>query len=157
MNRTCLLLLASVAFGAGSALAADFPKSGTTELNNYVTARPLATLEAEGQTLALDEVTGMLQNAAGQSAFNNMSIRCLQHATRANGRTGHLSGDCVLTDVDGDTIYWVYGDTSIDLKSGTGKYKGITGQIAVTRTPLHQLPGGTFASVNHLKVSWKIE
>ena len=138
MNRTCLLLLASVAFGAGTALAADFPKSGTTELNNYVTARTLATLEVGGQTLAVDEVSGVLQNSAGQATFNNMSVRCLQQATRVSGRTGTLAGDCVLTDVDGDTIYWAYGGPfaggTLELKSGTGKYKGITGQ-ATARVP----------------------
>ena len=161
MNRTCLLLLASVAFGAGSALAADFPKSGTTELNNYITARTLATLDGGGQTLAVDEVSGILQNAVGQPAFNNMSVRCLQYATRASGGTLNLVGDCVLTDGDGDTIYWGYNgqydSAPLILKSGTGKYKGISGQAAATRTPVHQLPGGTLATVNHLKLSWKIE
>jgi hypothetical protein len=161
MKRNCFLLLASIGFGAGSALAANFPKSGTTELTNYVTARPLATLEVGGQTLAVDEVSGVLQNSVGQPVFHNMSVRCLQRSTRASGRSLNLVGDCLLTDGNGDTIYWTYSgpyDSSpLDLKSGTGKYKGISGQAALTRTPVHQLPGGTVASVNHLKVSWKIE
>lgn len=161
MKRTCLLLLASIGFGAGSALAADFPRSGTAELANYVMARSLATLEVGGQTVSVDEVSGILQNSAGQPEFNNMSVRCLQRSTRVGGRAVYLVGDCVLTDGDGDTIYWRYdgpGPSSpLELKSGTGKYQGISGQAVVTRTPVHQLPGGTSGSVNHVKVSWKIE
>ena len=59
-------------------------------------------------------------------------MRCLFTAsdTRAwVGQTFHFNGSCVETDKDGDNVFTTFDDKNHYLIGGTGKYKGIMGEL----------------------------
>jgi hypothetical protein len=138
------------------ATAADFPKRGEAEFNTYATVRTLETIDSGASTGGVWDYSGVMQNVKGDGPFNNMVVRCLQNWTMI-AEQFRIAGSCVLTDVDGDSIFDVFEGTNFRLVAGTGKYKGISGQGSITRARLHDLPGGARGLVNHHKVAWEIK
>ena len=136
-------------------LAADLPKSGEAEFNTYATIRPLATIDGGGGAGGAWDYTGVIQNAKGEGPFNNMAVRCLGNWTKL-GEQLRAVGSCVLTDPDGDSVFDTFEGTTFDFVAGTGKYKGISGHGSITRTALHDLPGGIRSTVNNHRLTWEI-
>ncbi|MDF0519843.1 hypothetical protein P0R31_21625 [Bradyrhizobium yuanmingense] len=138
------------------AAAADFPKRGQAEFNTYATVRTLESIDSGAGNGGVWDYGGVMQNVKGDGPFNNTVVRCLQNWTTI-AEQFRISGSCVLTDPDGDSIFDVFEGTNFKLVAGTGKYKGISGEGNVTRTRLHDLPGGARALVNHHTVTWEIK
>ena len=136
-------------------LAADLPKSGEAEFNTYATIRPIATIDSGAGKGGVWDYTGVMQNINGEGPFNNMAVRCLGNWTML-GEQMRALGSCVLTDPDGDSVFDTFEGATFNFVAGTGKYKGINGQVTITRTALHDLPGGIRATVNNHKVTWEI-
>nr|WP_294544232.1 hypothetical protein [uncultured Rhodopila sp.] len=131
-------------------------KEREAEFTTYATVRTLAAIDSGAGSGGVWDYNGVMQSANGDGPFNNMTARCLQNWTNL-GEQFHIVGSCVLTDIDGDTIFDVFEGANSELTSGTGKYKGIIGRGSITRTRLHDLAGGDRALVNHHKVSWEIK
>lgn len=136
--------------------AADFPKRGEAEFNTYAIVRTLDSIDSGAGTGGVWDYSGVIQNVKGDGPFNNMIVRCLQNWTTIAGQF-RISGSCVLTDPDGDSMFDVFEGTNFKLIAGTGKYKGINGQGSITRNRLHDLPGGARGLVNHHTVVWEIK
>ena len=158
MNHPMLPLLVSAVFTAIPVygVAAQFPKSGEAEFTTYATVHTLASIDSGAGTGGVWDYSGVMQNKNGDGPFNNMTARCLQNWTNL-GDQFQIAGSCVLTDIDGDNIFDVFEGTNFELRSGTGKYTGISGRGSITRTRLHDVAGGDRALVNHHKVSWEIK
>src|SRR5262245_60551482 len=91
------------------------------------------------------DVTGITRNVKGEGPFHDMSVRCVGHQSVV-GETLDFNGSCVETDKDGDNVFTTFDNQNHYLKGGTGKYKGITGTIPYTVTPLHDTVDGLKAS-----------
>lgn len=139
-----------------SAAAAEFPKHGEAEFNTYATVRTLDSIDSGAGTGGVWDYSGVIQNVKGDGPFNDMVVRCLQNWTTI-AEQFRISGSCVLTDPDGDSIFDVFEGTNFNLVAGTGKYKGISGKGSITRARLHDLPGGARGLVNHHTVAWEIK
>ncbi|PMS38326.1 hypothetical protein B0G57_12290 [Trinickia symbiotica] len=153
LHAAVLVAMTSVSFCAA---AADFPKRGEAEFDTYATVRTLGSIDSGAGTGGVWDYSGVIQNVKGDGPFNNMVVRCLQNWTTI-AEQFRIVGSCVLTDPDGDSIFDVFEATNFELVAGIGKYKGISGHGSITRTRLHDLPGGARGLVNHHTVAWEIK
>jgi hypothetical protein len=85
-----------------------------------------------------------------------MSVRCVGHQSVIVDALD-FNGSCVETDKDGDNVFTTFDNENHYLKGGTGKYKGITGKIPYTVTPLHDTVDGLKASIVNHKATWEIK
>jgi len=156
MKSMLALMAVVVTFCAAPALSAEFPKTGEAEYDTYYIDNVLQKIDSEAGTGGIVEETGITHNVKGESPFNDMSVRCLYHWSLVEG-TRHLNGSCVHTDKDGDNIFATFDDKTTYLMGGTGKYKGITGTVRYTETPLHDTVGGRQAVIVNHKATWQIK
>jgi len=170
--KTALLAGALLALGSGLALAADFPKTGSTNYTIHYVFDPLGTVEIPGvgKVTAL-EMVGPTENTEGKPWFNNMKAKCYATNVETSGKKW-IDGGCTLTDSDGDMIFSYFDTRDIDkaqpkmdcgthhITGGTGKYKGLTGTEAFAcnkvATPAGAPPGSFAMDLPHHTV-WEIK
>jgi hypothetical protein len=170
--KTALLTGALLALVPGLALAADFPKKGSTSYTIHYVFHPLGTVEVPGvgKSTAL-EMVGPTENTKGEPAFDKMKAKCLAVNVETGGKKW-IDGGCALTDSDGDMIFSSFDTRDLDksqpkmdcgthtITGGTGKYKGITGTepfaCVKVETPAGE-PAGSFAMDIPHNSSWEIK
>jgi hypothetical protein len=156
MKHMVEAFIAAVALPLGAA-AGEFPKRGEAQFRTYATVRTVETIDSGGAgTGGVWDYAGVMQNPKGDGPFHDMVVRCLQNWTTL-AEQFRIAGSCVLTDKDGDSIFDFFDGTRFKLVSGTGKYKGISGEGSITRVRLHDLPGGARGLVNDHQVAWEIK
>ena len=69
-------------FCAAPAVSAEFPKTGSAEYDTYYVDNTLAKIDNGVGTGAIIDLTGITRNVKGESPFNDMSVRCLDHTSR---------------------------------------------------------------------------
>jgi hypothetical protein len=126
-----LLIAALLLSMSTSGRAADLPKEGTETLTNTWMLTYTSSMKVGGRFRSIYELNGIAKSDISNSAFNNLSLRCLGTteiaADKYSGR-----GTCTYTDKDGDQIVSTYDETSqnagiTSFVSGTGKFAGFSG------------------------------
>ncbi len=120
-----------------------------------------------GQNIAVDKdhviwggvVSGPFVGDGGQGLLHAAAASCTFSGEFRKDTVTHNSGDCVVTDADGDkvTMYWkctecpALGDLIIT--RGTGKYEGITGSGTYQQNGVG--PGDSNSGWSVWKVRWE--
>lgn len=130
--------------------AQTVPKQASFDVTYEAVGSLVQSVDAGGgQSVNLYQATLVFANNSQTPLLNNISSRCVETAFTASGDSGY----CVFTDKDGDkfveTITRVAGQPAGtgSFGSGTGKFKGITGNVSWQ--PMTQLAAdkGTFTFV----------
>lgn len=156
MFTSILLMTMSGSIGA----AESIPRSGTI-------SGVFGWHYSSGQNIAVDKdhviwggvVSGPFVGDGGQGLLHGTATSCTFSGEFRKGTVTHNSGDCVVTDADGDkvTMYWTCtkcpdsGDLIIT--SGTGKYVGIKG--AGTYQQNGAGPGDSASGWSLWKLKWE--
>jgi hypothetical protein len=140
----------------GSAGTVMVPPSGEMTYVTHYTGRVINTeYVGDGASESLVEMTGIIRNAVGQSAFDGMHAHCLMLSAIIGGKPS-FSGACTETDRDGDHVFASFDNTAYKLIGGTGKYKGISGSALYSVTPEPSLQQGRYGYVMNHKATWTI-
>ena len=128
---TLLLTLA-----AGTAVAADLPKSGKFTVHGGWKAISQATQVADNHTISYTGNWGVTYNDAGVGPLHMGAVFCSSTGDLANG-VGPVKGYCAWGDADGDKIFTDFsgavpkqgeGASGMNrITGGTGKFAGIQG------------------------------
>ncbi|SAK80864.1 hypothetical protein AWB79_05260 [Caballeronia hypogeia] len=135
-SRTCSIaasLIGLVTTGMPAlAVAQGIPKQANFEVTFYGVGAATKIMPVEGDdAVTLHEDTLLFVNNASTPLFQNVVSKCFS----VNYTKGLLNGYCVFTDKDGDKFVETISRTAGTktgkgtLGSGTGKYKGIDGQL----------------------------
>src|SRR5262245_10615735 len=96
-------------FCAAPAVSAEFPKTGSAEYDTYYVDNPVAKIDSGAGTGTIVDTTGITRNVKAEGPFHDMSVRCFYHWSVV-GETHHLTGSCVQTDKDGDSVSTTFDD-----------------------------------------------
>jgi hypothetical protein len=147
--------------GAARADSAPIPPKGAATFALYFTGRVLGTHDiGEAGSTFLSEASGVTKNVDGQKTFDNMVEHCLIHGETV-GKMVRYTGSCVDTDADGDKFFHTFEGGLESGKStiigGTGKYKGMTGDLTYTTTAGPSAGPGQFSFSAEDKLNWEIK
>jgi hypothetical protein len=104
----------------------------------------------KGNLFWVGEVSGAFANSAGSGFLHNTAVRCPAANLIFNGH-GFASGECVVTDQDGDIAILTWScdakagtrcDGPMEWVGGTGKYQGISGKNSFNAGFVGPGPGG---------------
>jgi hypothetical protein len=139
--------------------AQTLPKQGSFDVTYEAVGSVVQSLDAGGgQSVNLYQATLVFANNPQTPLLNNISSHCVESAFTAAGDSGY----CVFTDKDGDkfveTITRAAGQQAGtgSFGSGTGKFKGITGNVSWQ--PVMQLAAdkGTFNFVGRKTGNYRL-
>jgi len=147
--------------GPARADSTPIPPKGAATFALYFTGRVLAThdIGAAGSTF-LTEASGVTKSIDGQKTFDNMVEHCLIHGETV-GKIVKYTGSCLDTDADGDKFFHSFAGGEDSGKSaiigGTGKFKGMTGELTYTTTGAPSAGPGQFSFSAEDKLNWEIK
>jgi hypothetical protein len=155
-----VILFASLC-GAARADSAPLPPKGAATFAIYFTGRVLGTHDiGEAGSTAVSEASGLAKSIDGPKTFDNMVEHCLVHAETV-GKSVKFTGSCLNTDADGDKYFHTFEGGPESGKStiigGTGKYKGMTGDITYTTVAGPSPGAGQFSFSAEDKLNWEIK
>jgi hypothetical protein len=147
--------------GAARADSAPLPPKGAATFAIYFTGRVIGAHDiGEVGSTAVSEASGLVKSIDGPKTFDNMVEHCLVHAETV-GKSVKFTGSCLNTDVDGDKYFHTFEGGPESGKStiigGTGKYKGMTGDITYTTTAGASPGAGQFSFTAEDKLNWEIK
>lgn len=154
------LIFASLS-GAARADSAPLPPKGAATFAIYFTGRVLGAHDfGEAGSTAVSEASGLARSIDGPKTFDNMVEQCLIHAETV-GKSVKFTGSCLNTDADGDKYFHTFEGGPDGGKStiigGTGKYKGMTGDLTFTTTAGPSPGAGQFSLTAVDKLNWEIK
>jgi hypothetical protein len=137
------------------------PSKGATTFAIYFTGRVLAAQDiGEAGSTFLTEASGVTKSVDGQKTFDNMVEHCLIQGETV-GKIVKYTGSCLDTDADGDKFFHSFEGGEASGKStiigGTGKYKGMTGELPYTTTAAPSAGAGQFSFSTEDKLNWEIK
>lgn len=156
---SALVLALAFAMAANSAQA-QLAKSGTFDGVAAWSSYGELTESADGSSSWHGGFKGAFLNKAGSGFLHNAALTCPGAGAGVDGRQFY-QGLCVLTDADGDQamVIWscefkadavCHGDQTF--VAGTGKYKGISGEMALEG----RFIGETTEGVSSWKGNWQL-
>ncbi len=161
MNTIRIAALAAGVMAAGMAFSADpLPKNGAI-------SGVFGWHYSSGQNISIDDghiiwggvVSGPFVGDGGQGLLHTAAASCTFSGEFRKDAVTHNSGDCVVTDADGDkvTMYWKCtecpGKGDLIITRGTGKYEGITGSGTYQQNGAG--PGDSRSGWSQWKVRWE--
>lgn len=143
------------------AYAADFPAEGPIDTTFTWTVKPQTMPTVGGREAYIAEDWLVLTAASPGSILDKLAARCLALGDQTTDGSSYMErGTCTLTDADGDHVFETYevtdGNGTGKLVAGTGKFKGITGELAITSTYFGSPAEGAYQGIGHKKGSYKI-
>lgn len=134
------VLCALLAATAWPALAADWPREGTTNYVTHFVMKPVTAIDegALGKAYTL-EMVGTTANTSGGKLMDKMIAHCVAIKVES-GAKNYMDGSCVLTDKDGDKVFSTWDTRELEgalprfgcgthtITGGSGKYKGMSGK-----------------------------
>lgn len=164
-DKTCLfskkLVRASVIvlFAASAVSAQTIPKQGPIDVTFTALGRDISAIPAGGEDVVyLYEATMAFTNNVKTPLMQNVIARCVESGFSG----GEANGFCVFTDKDGDKFVETFSHKAgtiagkAVLGSGTGKYKGIEGQLDWQQVQPLPADKGTFNFVGKKTGSFRI-
>ena len=147
--------------GPGRADSAPLPPKGAATFVIYFTGHVLGTHDiGEAGSTVVSEASGLAKSIDGPKTFDNMVEHCLIHGETV-GKSVKYTGSCLNTDADGDKYFHTFEGGADSGKSviigGTGKYKGMTGELTYTTTGGPSPGAGQFSFSAEDKLNWEIK
>lgn len=150
---------------ANQVKAAELAKEGTFSVRAAWSGASQGFGLGEDHWVRTYDFKGVVTNDDGQGFLHNTSLRCIGLGRTFKGVTEN-SGNCVHTDLDGDTIFDSWQDEGTvstgargvgNLIGGTGKYAGIQGTFHYKRIGLTPVAEGTFQGYTvRFTGNWKL-
>lgn len=154
---TTTIAASSLALTAAGALAADFPKSGSSKATGYwtqPTTNELEGWEADWQP-NLNIGMGIIRSETASGPFDKSFLHCIGQDSLVAGQYWS-NGSCTETDPAGDKIFVTYNTDTFTFVGGTGKYKGITGGGTVKSETVFQ-GAKNWAGIVSFEKHWQIK
>lgn len=141
--------------------SAPIPPKGTATIVVYFTGHVLGTHDiGEAAATFMSEASGLTKSVDGSKTFDNTVEHCLIYGEVVT-KSIKYTGSCANTDADGDKYFHTFEGGADSGKSmiigGTGKYKGMTGDITFTTTGGPSLGAGQFSFSAEDKLSWEVK